>query len=346
MSLKSRLLESIRLSPQFWSIFAVIVTLLIGNLGLKDFTNKPYYPSFNVVKAASNVKTLGYGGPNETDQRPALLTTSHFLNHVNSNSAIINESIGEGSLIGYSGPSLKTKNADSIQKYRVKKDDTLASIAFKFNISVKTLIWANPGSAEGIKEGQSLLILPVSGVLHETKDGDSLKSLANSYHVKEDLIIAYNPQYQELLSSPNSILIIPHGEPITQNLNGKNQDVRYYLTLPTRGWNWGNLHYNNAVDIANSCGSSIYAAQEGLVIEESGENNWNDGYGNYIVLEHPNGIKTKYAHNKKNLVKVGDYIPQGVEIAEIGNTGKTHGVTGCHLHFEVIGAKNPLAINL
>jgi len=114
--------------------------------------------------------------------------------------------------------------------------------------------------------------------------------------------------------------------------------------LPARGWNWGILHDFNAVDIADACGKPIYASYEGLVIEESDDNFWNNGYGNYILIEHPNNTKTRYAHTLKNLVKVGDYVLQGQQIALIGNSGNTHGLSGCHLHFEVYGAKNPFAI--
>ena len=62
------------------------------------------------------------------------------------------------------------------------------------------------------------------------------------------------------------------------------------------------------------------------------------------MIEHPNGTKTRYAHTDENFVRVGDYIAQGKEIATIGSTGNTHGPTGCHLHFEIYGAKNPFVI--
>ena len=112
--------------------------------------------------------------------------------------------------------------------------------------------------------------------------------------------------------------------------------------MPTTGWNWGELHAQNAVDIANSCGTPIYAAAQGLIIEAL-EQGWNFGYGSYITIEHPNGAKTRYAHLSKLIAAAGSYIEQGDLIALIGNTGNTHGPTGCHLHFEVLGAKNPLA---
>ncbi len=117
-----------------------------------------------------------------------------------------------------------------------------------------------------------------------------------------------------------------------------------YFILPSTGLNWGKLHFSNAVDIADLCGRPIKAAAEGLVTEEFGNNRWNNGYGNYVLIEHPNGTKTRYAHTSKNFVHSGDYVAQGQEIALIGNTGNAKGATGCHVHFEVIGAKNPFVL--
>lgn len=113
------------------------------------------------------------------------------------------------------------------------------------------------------------------------------------------------------------------------------------LMIPTTGKNWGRLHGSNGVDIADICNKNIYATDAGLVIESVANNAWNSGYGNFIRIRHPNGIVTKYAHIKKNIAKVGDYVLQGDPIALIGNTGEVQGVTGCHLHFEVEGATNP-----
>lgn len=121
-----------------------------------------------------------------------------------------------------------------------------------------------------------------------------------------------------------------------------NREKNGYFIIPAAGWNWGGLHNNNAVDIANSCGTPVYAAAEGLIIENA-SSGWNSGYGAYVKIEHPSGAKTVYAHLSKITVSEGKYVNQGELIGNIGNTGNIHGPTGCHLHFEVRGAKNPLA---
>jgi murein DD-endopeptidase MepM/ murein hydrolase activator NlpD len=97
------------------------------------------------------------------------------------------------------------------------------------------------------------------------------------------------------------------------------------------------LHGYNAVDLAAPVGTPIYAAAEGTVIV-SIMGGWNGGYGNYVVISHPNGTQTLYAHAKETLVIPGQHVEQGQLIAKIGMTGKT---TGPHVHFEIRGARNP-----
>ena len=97
------------------------------------------------------------------------------------------------------------------------------------------------------------------------------------------------------------------------------------------------LHGFNGVDLANSCGLPVSAAAAGtiIIVRTSG---WNGGYGKYIVVTHPNGVQTLYAHLSTIQTNVGEQVAQGTPIALIGSTGNS---TGCHVHFEVRGAKNP-----
>mgnify|MGYP001578006362 FL=1 len=118
-------------------------------------------------------------------------------------------------------------------------------------------------------------------------------------------------------------------------------DLKGYFTMPTEGFNWGKLHSNNAVDIANACGTDIRAAAGGLVNEASTDL-WGGGYGHYVIISHPNGTKTRYAHMNKISVSVGQYVKKGDSIGSMGMTGNS---TGCHLHFEVLGAVNPFVSN-
>ena len=106
------------------------------------------------------------------------------------------------------------------------------------------------------------------------------------------------------------------------------------------GWRWGRLH--KGIDIAAPVGTPIFAAAAGEVISAG----WNSGgYGNLVKLRHLDGSITLYAHNNRILVRNGQRVNKGEQIAEMGNTGFS---TGSHLHFEIHsgnrGVVNPLAL--
>jgi len=257
---------------------------------------------------------------------------------------------GSGAVLGRARPSSNViPLRQGLKKYRVQEGDTLSEIAAQFGISMDTLKWANPGVGNTIRPGDELTILPVTGFLYKVEEGDTLENLSARYGVSAALIIKYNPEYQKLLASPGEQMVLPYSKPenlwaYIRKASERLPNLNDYFSLPARGWNWGRLHYYNAVDIAAKCGDPIYASAEGIVTEESSGNYWNEGYGNVVVIRHANGTETVYAHTLKNLVVEGDYVLQGEKIALIGNTGNTDGPTGCHLHFEVHGAQNPFAV--
>jgi len=195
-----------------------------------------------------------------------------------------------------------------------------------------------------------LIYLGKGSFKYKIKKGDTLSSIADRFQVTTSSIIAFN-NLQKI--TPGSwILINQNIEEINQSLpNPPNKNLPYlknYFSLPTQGWNWGILHDHNAVDIANQCGTPVFAAADGVVTNDpqlgDGSSGWNNGYGVFVLLEHPNGTKTRYAHLDKALVKIGDIVKKGQKIGLMGNTGDSKGPTGCHLHFEVYGAQNPFAI--
>ena len=92
---------------------------------------------------------------------------------------------------------------------------------------------------------------------------------------------------------------------------------------------WGRLH--GAIDIANGStnGKPIIASDGGTVVEAE----YRGSYGYYVLIDHGNGFKTRYAHCSKLTVEAGQKVAQGQYIANVGNTGYSF---GAHLHFEVI----------
>jgi lipoprotein NlpD len=86
---------------------------------------------------------------------------------------------------------------------------------------------------------------------------------------------------------------------------------------------------HEGIDIAGAVGTPVVAAASGTVIK-AGWDDW--GLGNSIEIRHPNGSVTVYGHNRRLLVRKGQQVNQGQEIASMGSTGNS---SGSHLHFEV-----------
>ena len=94
----------------------------------------------------------------------------------------------------------------------------------------------------------------------------------------------------------------------------------------TFGRRWFSFH--EGIDLAGAVGTPVYAAHDGRVVYSG---NGLRGYGNLVVVQAENGLLTVYAHNDRNLVRVGAFVRKGSRIALLGSTGKS---TGPHLHFE------------
>ncbi len=94
--------------------------------------------------------------------------------------------------------------------------------------------------------------------------------------------------------------------------------------ITQRSW-----HCHHAVDIANSEGTPIYAADSGYVVAAG----WKQGgYGKVVIVNHGNGFQTLYAHLSVISVSVGESVTRGQQVGRMGNTGHS---TGSHLHFEI-----------
>lgn len=238
---------------------------------------------------------------------------------------------------------------DQIITYVVKSGDTLAKIAKQFDINVETIRTANSLKKNTINPGQELIILPISGIYYTIKKGDTLNSLAIKYKISATVIREYNNLENDTLKIGQKI-VLPGAKAQVVVSSGSNISSATKITessvsgsdffmYPTVGWNWGTAHgtNNSAVDIANACGTPIYASADGIVITVK-TGGYNGGYGLYIKIQHNNGTSTLYAHLSQILVTNGQYVTKGQMIGKMGTTGKS---TGCHLHFEVHGVKNP-----
>ena len=100
----------------------------------------------------------------------------------------------------------------------------------------------------------------------------------------------------------------------------------YRISSPY-GRRWGSFHHG--IDLAVSYGTEVVAADGGTIIFAG----WKSStYGYFVEIDHGDGVTTRYAHNSKVNVKVGQEVAQGQKIAEVGSTGRS---TGPHVHFEI-----------
>jgi murein DD-endopeptidase MepM/ murein hydrolase activator NlpD len=254
---------------------------------------------------------------------------------------------------------------DEISVYTTKNGDTLAKIAKMYNVSVNTIVWANDGldPKKALKEGTSLLIMPINGVSHTIKKGDTLNKIAKKYSADADEIARFNGVTDETLIV-GEIIIVPNGEisvaksttkttKVTTTVkngikvftgNGKGTSplisgyggasVGSYFRRPVNCIITQGLHGKNGIDIGCPIGTPVAAAADGTVI--AAKSGWNGGYGNMVIISHPNGTQTVYGHLSKIDVTTGQNVNDGQIIGKTGNSGQS---TGPHLHFEIRGAR-------
>jgi len=112
---------------------------------------------------------------------------------------------------------------------------------------------------------------------------------------------------------------------------------RFIHPVPNNSWISQKLHGKNAIDFAAPKGTAILASAPGKVIRSDASGH-NGGYGKVVVIKHPDGTETLYAHMSRIKVRLGKKVKRGEVIGYVGSTGRS---TGNHLHFEVHGASNP-----
>jgi len=300
---------------------------------------------FNILWRGSDSKNLV---PNKNIQNMALLVA--VVAPLGNNISYIPE-VKDNALVSNIGPAGSVSEipkivSDQISTYVVRSGDTLSQIAEMFNVTVNTIKWGNNLPSNILKVGETLVILPISGVKHVVVKKDTLSSIAKKYKGDMNEIIVYNDLKKGDSLKVGSVIIIPDGEISTPSYasylspsgsSGIKEYKGYYLRPIVGGRKTQGIHGHNAVDLATSVGAPILASADGKVII-SKFGGWNGGYGNYVVLRHKNGTQTLYAHNSRNKVSVGETVKQGQVIAFIGTTGKS---TGPHVHFEIRGARNP-----
>lgn len=97
----------------------------------------------------------------------------------------------------------------------------------------------------------------------------------------------------------------------------------------------GRAAFHAGIDIGGKVGDPVFAAADGKVITADKDGS----HGKYVVIEHPNGLKTWYMHLHEIEVEANDSVSKGDRIAQLGNTGRS---TGPHLHFQIVQSDKPV----
>jgi murein DD-endopeptidase MepM/ murein hydrolase activator NlpD len=228
--------------------------------------------------------------------------------------------------------------------YTIQSGDTIFGIAEAFSISPETVLWAN-GDLEyhpdDIRAGQTLTILPVSGVYYQVKARDTLESLALTFKVTPLAISSYplNEIGADQQLAAGQMLVIPGGEKpyVPRYVHHYSGPIPAGAAKGSGNFAWPASGYitqqywslHRAIDIGAGAGTPAQASDSGYVVFAG----WDDtGYGNLIIIDHGNDYTTYYAHLSKMAVSVGDSIAKGQQIGSVGSTGRS---TGSHLHFEI-----------
>jgi len=202
-------------------------------------------------------------------------------------------------------------------------------------------------AAESTRPAASAVTYRRAARTHTVALGETIYHIAREYGVSPQRLMAANNLSDPRNLEIGQILTIP-GDSLSSSASAIAERDIWSVPRAERQFAWpvvagtvsspfgirhGVMH--DGIDIAAPAGTPVHCADAGSVIYVGQLH----GYGNVVIVQHPDGYATVYGHNQRNLVGVGDHVLRGEEIAEIGTTGRTSG--GANLHFEVRRNNHP-----
>lgn len=256
-----------------------------------------------------------------------------------------------------------TKENEEAKTYLVSSGDVPSIIAETNEMKLATLYDLNPGleaNATKLQIGDELVVMvPEPELSVSTKEevvyteeiGRGVTYINDADHyvtvertidagydgVMEVTALVYKVNGDEVNREIIDELVIKEAKDIVKSVGTKPLPTKgatgkfitpleeYRLTSPF-GPRWGSFHYG--VDMAAATGTSVRASDGGTVTIAG----WQGNYGYLVEIDHGDGITTRYGHNSKIEVVVGQEVAQYEEIAKVGSTGRS---TGPHVHFEI-----------
>lgn len=256
-----------------------------------------------------------------------------------------------------------TKEKETNKIYVVQSGDSLSKIAYEYDTTIASIVALN-----GLKD-QNVIINIDDELIIAVPEPDLKIRVTKGEIYEEDynadpIIIPNESWYttREVVHyegttghrERNDVVTIENGIEVKREMIHENVMVESEPAIIERGTiipptyikpinsgrftsgygkRWGRLH--KGVDWAVPVGTKIFASSAGTVVRAD----YNGSYGYCVLISHPDGRMTRYAHCSKLLVSKGEYVEQGETIALSGNTGRS---TGPHLHFEIIINGSPV----
>ncbi|MFW5694395.1 MAG: peptidoglycan DD-metalloendopeptidase family protein [Alkalispirochaeta sp.] len=225
-----------------------------------------------------------------------------------------------------------------VSEYTVQSGDTLGEIASEYDLTMDTLISFNQiEDVRRLQVGDTFQIPNRDGLLYTVKGGDSLDSIAREHDTTVNELLDANDLRSQTVEV-GQVVFVPGAR---LNATERGIILGELFAWPAEGVFssgfgmrsdpfTGLPRFHNGIDLAGPIGSPIRAAASGRVVHvESQIGN----YGRFVIVRHPDGFQTLYAHLQDFGVRNGQSVSRGQRLGTMGNTGRS---TGPHLHFSVI----------
>ncbi|MEX2445283.1 MAG: M23 family metallopeptidase [Alkalispirochaeta sp.] len=225
-----------------------------------------------------------------------------------------------------------------VSEYTVQSGDTLGEIAAEYGLAMDTLISFNQiEDVRRLQVGDTFQIPNRDGLLYTVKRGDSLSSIAHEHDTTVNELLDANDLRSQTVDV-GQVVFVPGAR---LNATERGIILGELFAWPVQGVFTSGFgmradpftglpRFHNGVDLAGPIGSPIRAAASGRIVHvESQIGN----YGRFVIVRHPDGFQTLYAHLQDFAVRNGQTVSRGQRLGTMGNTGRS---TGPHLHFSVI----------
>ncbi|MBD2460113.1 M23 family metallopeptidase [Oscillatoria sp. FACHB-1407] len=226
-----------------------------------------------------------------------------------------------------------------VTRHRIQPGETLVSIAQRFDLIPETLMGMNPVLRSGSAPvGTEILIPPYNGIRVEVPTGRTWRDIATTYGVRADVLFEING-----CQTAPRVVFVPgvnwSPNPIPASVAGQTSRVLRGYPLPSvvpvvvgHGWqvdpSSGEVVFHSGVRLAAAAGTPVLATGDGVIAFAANQGN----YGNLIVINHNEGLQTRYAQLATIDVQIGQAVRAGDRIGTVGATGSAREP---YLRFEV-----------